>query len=61
VSRKVIRELVAKTERVVPDRGENWQVHYAFFAREEFTEAAKQEASHIHACLLTLPQMKPAL
>jgi AAA+ ATPase superfamily predicted ATPase len=61
VSRKVIRELVAKTERVVPDGGENWQVHYAFFAREEFTEAAKQEASEIHAWLLTLPQMEPDL
>jgi AAA+ ATPase superfamily predicted ATPase len=61
VERKVIRELVAKTESVVPDGGSGWQVYYAFFARQGFTEAAVQEARKISASLLTLHQMAPDL
>jgi AAA+ ATPase superfamily predicted ATPase len=61
VSRSVIRELVEKTERVVPDGGAGWQVTYAFFAREGFTEAARQEAKALGAWLLTLPDMEGSL
>lgn len=59
VSRKVIRELAAKTNRVVPDEGRDWKVRYAFFARDGFTEVASQEAGDINAMLLTLNQMEP--
>jgi AAA+ ATPase superfamily predicted ATPase len=61
VGRKVIRDLVDKTEAVVPDKGSGWQVHYAFFAREGYTDAAVQEAGKIAATLLTLNEMEPGL
>lgn len=52
VGRSVIRELVDKTPKVVP--GPDWQVHYAFFAREGFTDAAKAEAATAGAILVDL-------
>ncbi len=54
VGRSVIRELVeTKTPKVLkelPD-GEGWKVHYAFFARADFTGAGCREAS-AHGVLL---------
>ncbi len=47
-----IRELVDKAPRVVP--AESWQVHYIFFARAGFTEAAQTEAELIGAQLVDL-------
>jgi len=52
VGRSVIRELVEKTQRVVP--GEGWRVHYAFFARAGFSDAARAEAESLEASLVDL-------
>jgi uncharacterized protein len=57
VGRDVIQALVNKTEKVVPGSA-TWQVHYAFFARQEFTEAAQQLAAEHNALLITLPQIE---
>ena len=54
VSRSIVRELVSKTESVVPDDGEGWTVHYAFFARIGFTDAATAEAQRHGALLIDL-------
>jgi hypothetical protein len=56
VSRSVIRALVAKADKVLPD-GE-WTVHFSFFARRGFTAAAQAEAKSIEASLVTLEQME---
>ncbi len=61
VAREVIREMVAKTPLVVPERGEGWQVHYAFFAREGFTEAAQEEAKQHSSRLVMFAEMEPGL
>jgi len=61
VSREVIRELVDKTSSVVPDKGEGWQVHYAFFAREGFADAARAEAKQYSSLLLNLAEMEHGL
>ncbi len=52
VGRNVIRELVGKMLKVAPD--ENWQVHYIFFARAGFTDAARAEAETAQAALVDL-------
>lgn len=54
VSRSIVRELVSKTKYVIPDNGEGWTVHYAFFARSGFTEAAEIEAQRHKAMLIDL-------
>jgi len=60
VGRSVVRELVDKAPRVVPpsgsprERGEGWQVHYVFFARAGFTDAARAEAESVGARLVDL-------
>jgi hypothetical protein len=59
VGRSVVRELVEeKTPRVLAalsDGGEGWTVHYAFFARTGFTEAAIAEAArHNNVILVNL-------
>jgi AAA+ ATPase superfamily predicted ATPase len=61
VGRSVIRELREKTERIVPEGSAGWQVTYAFFTREGFTEAARQEAEQLGAWLLTLEEMEGSL
>ncbi len=58
--RGVIRELVAKAPKVVPAAGEGetaWQVHYAFFARAGFTDAARAEAVGLGARLVDLERL----
>jgi len=52
VGRSVVRELVQKTPRIVP--GEGWHVHYVFFARAGFTDAACVEAESLEASLVDL-------
>ncbi len=61
VGQRVIRELVEKAVRVVPGGGEGWRIYYAFFAREGFTDAAREEAIQLGAMLLTLEEMEPGL
>jgi hypothetical protein len=64
VGRGVIRQLVDKSEWVLP-KGElisnKWKVHYVLFARQGFTEAARQEAQTLNATLVTLEQMEKDL
>jgi len=52
VGRSVVRELVDKAPHVVP--GKDWQVHYVFFARAGFTNAARTEAEVVGAQLVNL-------
>ncbi|MBN1936931.1 MAG: hypothetical protein JW934_19880 [Anaerolineae bacterium] len=52
VGRAVIRESVAKAPLVMPEQ--DWQVHYAFFARSGFTDAARAEAESVGAQLVDL-------
>jgi AAA+ ATPase superfamily predicted ATPase len=52
VDRAVVRELIDKAPHVAP--GPDWQVHYAFFARAGFTDAARAEAETVGALLVDL-------
>jgi AAA+ ATPase superfamily predicted ATPase len=58
VRRNVVRELIEKkTPKVIkslPDTGAGWTMHYAFFARAGFTDAARQEAIAHDALLVDL-------
>ena len=53
-SRDIVRRLVSKTKTVVPDVGDGWTVHYAFFARSGFTEAAATEGRRHGALMVDL-------
>lgn len=53
MSRSIVRALVIKARNVVPDE-EGWTVHYAFFARTGFTDAAITEAQQHQALLIDL-------
>jgi AAA+ ATPase superfamily predicted ATPase len=55
VGRSVVRELVDKAPRVVP--GQDWTVHYAFFARSGFTDAARAEAESVGGTLVDLERL----
>jgi len=55
MARSVIRELVQKAPRIVP--GEGWHVHYVFFARAGFTDAARAEAGSVEASLVDLERL----
>ena len=61
VGRSVIRDLIEmKTTRVLqdlPGGGEGWRVHYAFFSRTGFTDAAHAEAESVHAQLVDLERL----
>jgi uncharacterized protein len=61
VKRVVIRELLeqktAKLLKILPDEGAGWQVHYAFFARTGFSDAARAQATAVNALLVDLPQL----
>ena len=57
VGRAVIQTLINKTDKVLPGSA-TWQVHYAFFARQEFTEAAQVLAAEHNSLLVTLTQIE---
>ncbi len=61
VGRGVIRELVKhktpKILKILPDEGAGWRVHYAFFARTGFTDAAREDAESVEAQLVDLAQL----
>jgi uncharacterized protein len=61
INRKIVRDLVAKMPLVVPEEGEGWQVHYAFFSRSGFTEAAVAEAQKHEAILVDLDMLGEVL
>ena len=52
--RSIVRNLIEKTDLVMPEVGESWKVHYAFFSRSGFTEAAAAEAEKHQAILVDL-------
>jgi uncharacterized protein len=52
VGHAVIRELVEKTTKIIPD--EEWQVFYVYFARAGYTHAARNEALKTNALLVDL-------
>jgi hypothetical protein len=58
VDRAIVRELLeAKTPKLLkdlPEGGAGWEIHYAFFARTGFTEAARTEARSAGAQLVNL-------
>lgn len=51
----LFRELIDKTPKVVPES--DWQVHYVFFARAGFTEAALEEVQTVGAQLVDLNKL----
>lgn len=55
LNRAIVRELLQKAETIVP--GDGWRVHYAFFARSGFTEAASRLASSVGALLVDLDHL----
>jgi len=61
VNRQVVRELIErKTPRLkrdLPDSGEGWQMHYAFFTRSGFTDAARTQAESVGAQLVDLTRL----
>jgi AAA+ ATPase superfamily predicted ATPase len=57
VGQDVIQALVDKTPKVLPG-GATWRVHYAFFARRAYSEAAQSLAAEHNASLITLPQIE---
>lgn len=61
LSRKVVTELIEhktpKLLREVPDLDEDWDIHYAFFTRHSFTDAARAEARRYGATLRTLVEI----
>lgn len=65
VPRSVVTELIVdKTPLVMaalPDRGIGWTIHYAFFARTGFTEAARAEAGAHGAWLVDLERLDQGL
>jgi hypothetical protein len=65
IGRSVVRELVdqktSKVLRALPDGGAGWTVHYAFFARAGFTQAARQEAYELQALLVELATLDRGL
>lgn len=46
VSRSVLRDLVAKSDEIIPKRGK-WRVHYLGFARDSWTDAAHAYANEL--------------
>lgn len=55
VGKEVITGLIEKSKLVVPTS--EWTVHYAFFARAGFTDAATVEAQNVHALLIPLSRL----
>lgn len=55
VRRSVVRDLVNKAPAVVP--AQDWRVHFAFFARAGFTDAARAEAGLSGAALVDLERL----
>jgi len=52
--RRVAVYLVTEQPLVVPDAGDGWRAHFAFFSRSGFTDAAVQEAIQHEAILVDL-------
>lgn len=57
VGREVVETLRRKTDNVLPPQVD-WRVHYAFFARDGFTPAARASAQEHGAQLVTLADLE---
>ena len=55
MDRAVVRELIEKAPQVAP--GPEWRIHYAYFARAGFTDAARAEAETVGALLVDLARL----
>jgi hypothetical protein len=55
VDRAVVRELIEKAPKVAP--GPAWRVHFAYFARAGFTDAARSEAEAAGALLVDMARL----
>lgn len=53
--RALVRELIEKAPKVAP--GPEWRVHYAFFARAGFTDAARADAETVGGLLVDLTRL----
>lgn len=58
IRKRIVRDLIEvktpKVLKILPEMGEGWQVHYAFFSRNGFTEAASSLANEHSAQLVDL-------
>jgi uncharacterized protein len=65
VRRNVVSELVEKKTPIVrtalPDDGQEWHIHYAFFARQGFTAAALAEGQKYQAMMIDLAALDAGL
>jgi AAA+ ATPase superfamily predicted ATPase len=61
IRRRIVRELVdakmPKVRKQLPEEGDGWQVHYAFFSRSGFTDEARLMANKNHAQLIDLARL----
>ena len=61
VGRDVVVELIEQkspiVRRALPDEGAGWQIHYAFFARQGFTEAALAAGQAHQAMMVDLARL----
>ena len=61
IRRRIVSELVdtkiPKGRKQLPEEGDGWQVHYAFFSRSGFTDEARLMANRNHAQLIDLARL----
>lgn len=60
VSRSILTDLMRRSQRM-PQVAEGWQVQYALFAREGFTEAAREMAKELGVRLVTLVEIEKTI
>jgi AAA+ ATPase superfamily predicted ATPase len=60
VSRVILTSLIERSRRM-PQVSEGWQVQYALFSREGFTDATKETAKELGVRLVTLEQIEETL
>ena len=57
ISRSILTDLIQRSRRM-PQVAEGWQVQYALFSREGFTDATKELAQELEVKLITLNDME---
>ena len=60
VSRAILTELIRRSQRM-PQVAEGWQVQYALFSREGFTQATAEMARELGVRLITLDEIEETL
>ena len=65
IRNRIVRELIeTKTPKVLkllPEEGDGWHVHYAFFSRNGFTDDARTLANERGAQLVDLTRLNQGL